>query len=114
MRKSTISHWFDTLFWYLIYALPIFAFLIVLCKTGSTTLAGSMSACGLDIFTNNAIFNAIFGLLGSTSDILPLFNSPDILLIVTWFLSCLVLHLIVDVLAWIPRFCHKFLGKTLD
>ena len=39
MRKRTISHLSDTIFWYIIYLLPVFAYLLAVYRDGSAAVS---------------------------------------------------------------------------
>ena len=65
------------------------------------------------LFDNtNIVFTTVQDLFGS-SGVLPLWtaDSTGIALIVTWFVTVFVVHLAVDFILFIPRLCHKFMGK---
>lgn len=110
MRKRNINCIFDNIMWYLIYLLPIFAFLFVLIRTGTLMpLSDCMSTFGLDILTNNFVYTALSGLFGS-SGVVPLFTSPDLLLYLSYFICVYLAHLAVDVLLFIPRYSHKLMS----
>lgn len=108
MRKRTISTLFDNIFWYGLYLLPLICFVFMVWHSGldGVTLATSMSNCGLDIFSQNFIYDGLMSLFG-VGGVMPLFNSPDVLAFGSYFISVFLLHLAVDVLLFIPRFAHK-------
>jgi len=109
MRKRTLNCLFYNIMWYLIYLLPIFAFLFMLIRTGSIMpLSDCMSTFGLGVLTNNFVYNALNGLFGS-SGVVPLFANPDVLLYLSYFICVYLAHLAVDVLLFIPRYSHKLM-----
>lgn len=115
MRKRTVNHLADTLFWYLLYLFPVLAYLVYYTADGYTaaTFATFMSNnLGFVFDSSNVVFNTIQDLF-SSSGVLPLWSaeSTGITLIVTWFVTVFVVHLVVDVILFIPRLCHKYMGK---
>ena len=111
MREKTQKNLFDNIMWYILYLLPLLIWLLVAYRTGEiVTLSTAMSSMGLDIFNNNQILislNEIF----STSGILPLFQSQDIIFYMSYFISVFLIHLFVDFILFIPRIAHKWLNK---
>lgn len=115
MRKRNISFFADTFFWYLLYLFPVLAYLFYYNADGyfSATFATFMSDNLGFVFDNtNIIYTTIQDLFGS-SGVLPLWtvDSTGISLIVTWFVTVFVVHLVVDFILFIPRLCHKFMDK---
>ena len=82
MRKKTVSHVADTVFWYLIYFFPVICYLVFLLaepSTSTTVINFEMffSSAGLGFTTDNIIYsglNSVFGVGGT----LPLFSSNAI------------------------------------
>ena len=113
MRKRTITFVADTVFWYLIYFLPIIAYLFMF-------LSGAMqqvlpfdtffNSLGFNFFTDNVIFTSLSSLFGQNGA-LPIFATDTPILIFTWFISTFLIHLAVDTLLFIPRLAHKWLDS---
>lgn len=112
MRKKTIKCLFDNVFWYVVYLLPIGLMLIYWAKTGAVSLSGAMTSAGLGVLVQNPIFDALNGIFG-TGGVMPLFSSPDIIMFVSYFASCFLLHLFVDVILLLPRLCHKWMSGDI-
>lgn len=109
MRKKTLNDLIDNIFWYAIYLLPIICMLLVTYQTGAfVSLSSALSSVGLGILTDNPILSTISGIFGA-SGVLPLFQSTDILVYISYFVSVFVLHLLVDFVLFIPRLCHKWM-----
>lgn len=111
MRKKTVNHLADTIFWYVVYFLPIIIYLLIFYRQGATniTFEAIFDAYGLGITENNIIvttLNSIFGANG----ILPLFKDIGIIYMLAWFSSCLIIHLAIDVLLFIVRLAHKWIN----
>lgn len=97
--------------WYLLYLLPIFLWIVVSIRSVEiVNLSSAMSTLGLDIFTNNIIYTNLCSIFGANG-ILPLFNSPDILMFMSYFVSVFLIHLAIDFLLFIPRLADKWLNK---
>lgn len=113
MRKRNISFLFDSLFWFVISILPLICFVIMLWHNGvnGITLTTAINACGLDIFTNNFIFDGLESLFG-VDGVLPLFNNTDLLAYLSYIIGVSLCHLAVDVLLFIPRFAHKLMNNN--
>lgn len=116
MRKKTVNHLADTIFWYLIYFMPIILYLCFLIggnfvgnQLNDLSLATFFNNLGLNFVTDNVILsalNSIFGING----VLPIFNELAPLYIFSWFISAVIIHLFVDFLLFIPRLAHKWLN----
>lgn len=108
MRKRNFAYFVDTTFWFLLSILPLIVFVIMLWHNGlnGITMTTAFNACGLDIITNNFIFDGLVSLFG-VDGVFPLFNSPDLLIYLTYLIGITIAHLAVDVLLFIPRFAHK-------
>lgn len=110
MRKKSISHFFDTVFWYILYALPLLLLLISSIRSSTVvTLSECMTNFGLSVTSSNIVYTTLSDLFGA-SGVLPLFASTDVLLFATYFINVMILHVIVDVLLFIIRLCHKWLN----
>ena len=110
MRKRNLNCLFDNIMWYLIYLLPLFAFLFMLIRTGTIMpLADCMSTFGLGVLTDNFVLDALNKLFG-VGGVVPLFANTDILLYLSYFICVYLAHLAVDVLLFIPRYAHKLMS----
>lgn len=109
MKK--ISSFLDNVFWYVLYSLPFICYLIncIHC-TELLSLSQFISKMGIDLSSNNIIFNCLNNIFGS-SGVLPLFISTDILIVLSYFVSVYLIHLAIDFLLFIPRLSHKWLNR---
>lgn len=115
MRKSKILFICDTVFWYIIYFLPVIMYGIYMIHASENSTILTMEEF---IFYNlgtaisisyNPIYNVLNSLFGS-SGILHVFgDSSYILVILTYFASMVIIHLCIDFVLFIPRLCHKWL-----
>lgn len=110
MRKRNLMCLFDTLFWYIIYALPFLSWLLYLWGDNPQNI----------IMFPEWVSQDGFGWAGPVYDyLLPIFGDAGIfpiaseylLYILSWFVSCAIIHLAVDVLLFIPRLSHNWLEK---
>lgn len=109
MRKRTIKRLADTIFWYGLYFLPIIILIVMSIHNPITSVSSVISTLGLNIITDNVIYSTLSQIVG-TGGILPLFSSPDILIFFTYYISVFVLHLLVDIVLFIPKIAHKWLN----
>lgn len=114
MRKRIVNHIADTWFWYLLYFLPVLAFMLYLFSVnGSVDLMsfGSfLDTLGFGFIADNTIvslFSSVFGQGG----ILPIFSNNDVFIMFGWYVAVYLCHLCVDLVLCLPRIGHKFLDK---
>ena len=129
MRKRTIKYAADTIFWTILYLLPVISYLIYLYSFGQnpgyTTESGQVVATVLafeslmsysGLFGSNFVLSPIYGTLynlfslGQSSSVFPIL-STTVLKILSYFISVYILHLAVDFLLFIPRLAHKWLKQ---
>lgn len=115
MRKKTVNHIADTIFWYALYFLPVIAFLLVCwSEPGSgqqmTSLNEFFSRSGFDIYGGNIIYESLYNVVGEEG-LMPLFDNDYALYFVTWFASVYLVHLLVDFILFIPRLAHKWMNS---
>lgn len=104
MRKSTVKCLCDNVFWSLIYLLPLIVLFGVTFETGTfVSLSQAMSNLGLEIFTDNVVYNSLSSIFG-VDGVLPLFQNTDIIAYMSYFISTMFLHLFVDIILVLPRY----------
>ena len=109
MRKKNFTYYVDTLFWNILYMLPIFILLIFTWSSGSIVgISSVFSSLGLEIFNDNIVVTTLSDIFGS-GGILPIFTSNDMIIFLSYFIYMNILHLVVDVLVWLPRLAHHWL-----
>jgi len=74
-----------------------------------TSLSSVISTLGLDILNDSVIYTTLNSVVGA-GGILPLFSSPDILIFFTYYICVYILHLLVDIVIFIPKIAHKWLN----
>lgn len=114
MRKRTVNHIADTIFWYLLYFFPVVAYLFFIMAEPSSgtaviSLTSFFNSLGISFFTDNPILTVLVDLFGS-SGVLPLFTDVSALYFFAWFASVMLVHLAVDFILFIPRLAHKWLN----
>lgn len=110
MRKRNIDHLSDTIFWYIIYMLPVLSYLILIASRHGAEVP-SLSQYFTDFgipFVSDLIGNALVNIFGADG-ILPLYGASVGIPIFSWYVSMLIIHLAVDVLLFIPRMAHKWM-----
>ena len=110
MKKwdKSIKYTFDNLFWYLLYLLPVICFMI---RGGESTFLSFLEDIGFSLTNSNIVFSTMSDIFGANG-IIPFFESSSIIAIVSYFVCVFIVHILVDVLLFIPRWSHKFLGKV--
>lgn len=111
MRKRTVNHLAETIFWNIVYFIPIFAFLILLFTGGSAIQLGSVfESIGLNISTDSVAYTSLSAILGQGGT-LPLFASGDLLVFMTYYINVFICHLFVDFILFVPKLAKKWLNK---
>lgn len=112
MRKRNFNHIVDTVFWYFIYTFPLLIVLVMSIHRGETiSLSEFFTTNGYNVLSNGLIYDALSSLFGADG-ILPLFSGDSgVLYMASWFISCMLIHLAVDFIVFIPRLAHKFMSK---
>lgn len=103
MRKRNISFLFDHVMWYIVYLLPLLIMLIF--NVGS--IADTFTHIGINLAQNNPIYVAILDIFGANG-VVPLFMDDGAIMYVAYFATCVIVHLCVDFLLFIPRLAHKW------
>lgn len=125
MRKQNIGFLFDKIFWYTLYMLPLFIYIIFtiqgltaphidLSTEYNSLMFYRLGDC-VSMVADDVIFNPIYTILirlfgVQSSSVIP-FGSYDVVLYLVYFVSLICLHLFIDVVLFIPRWCHKMLRK---
>ena len=114
MTKKKISHIFDKLFWGFIMLLPLLVYVIYILKTGNIySLENVFTDFGFGIDTTSVIYQTFISIFGSSGSI-PAFLGNGFILYITYIVLVELIHLIVDILLYIPRIAMKFLDKGVE
>lgn len=109
MRKRNITCLFDNIFWYLIYSLPLWVYLISFAVPSvSRVLPDILSTFGLGS-SGSITYTTLADIFGAAG-VLPLFDNSLTIQLFSWFINCMIIHIAVDFLLFIPRLCHKFMA----
>ena len=116
MRKRNIMFIADTIFWYLIYFLPVILYGIYMIhapESGSSLvpITDFMNVCIRSVVNDSNPILLVLKQLFAYDGIIPFFSSSKsfILDILTWFATMNIIHLAIDFVLFIPRLCHKWL-----
>lgn len=118
MTKKKISFILDRLFWGFIALLPLLVYLVFIIKNGTTySLENVFNDFGFGIDTSSVIYQTfiqIFGVASGSSATIPAFLSNGVVLYISYMVLVELIHLIVDILLYIPRIAMKWLDKGVD
>lgn len=120
MRKRTINNLWDSIFWGIIYLLPLLLYFvdIIALKGEFTTTLQSFMVDFVD--SNNIIlelFNQFLGgsqltVDGSTIDMYFFGNYSPVVYYLAYCATVAISHVFFDIVVFIPRLAHKWLGKA--
>lgn len=122
MRKRSVNHVADTIFWYAVYMFPI---IITIFQVGALWTVGgqfgedygnlleflfgglnfNLVALGCQ---DGIVFNTLRSIFG-VDGIIELFYADTLFMFAQWFVGSLLVHLCVDFILFIPRIAHKWL-----
>ena len=111
MRTRTIETVIDRGFWALVLMMPVFAYLI-LCNHNTTDLITVLGQ--FNVNNTNVIYTSLVTLFG-TGGYLPFLDTTTdnvLLLYMSYFFCIELIHIIVDVLLFIPKICVGILDKS--
>lgn len=114
MRKRTISYVLDKIMWTVIYMFPLFVVLFGSVVTPMPDVLETINnSAFITDFANTTVYTSLNGLFG-TGGLVPMFvgeTGTAVISYMTYFVNCLIIHLAVDFIAFIPRFAHKCFDK---
>lgn len=116
MRKKTVNHLADTIFWYILYFLPVICYLIYMLNEpgqGNISVVNMetfFTSIGLGFVADNVIVSTLTSIFG-VGGVFPIFSTNTPFIIFTWFIGVYITHLAVDFILFIPRLAHKFMNK---
>lgn len=108
---------FDLVLWTFIALLPVLWYgLFIFHSAGTESTVTFMSFIqdkfGFFVSFDNVISQSIKGIFGE-SGTFPIFNDT-LISYFTYFIVVEILHIVVDVLCFIPRFAHKLMTKFTE
>ena len=125
MESKKLSKKLNTIFWYVLYTLPLvllFFYLVSCCfainQTGETISFESFSYMSysfvIDGFVDTLwfpIFNAVSNLAITLGFNVDSYGLSFLCIILCWFIQTNFLHVLVDVLLFIPRLFHNIMER---
>lgn len=81
-------------------------------KVGTLDIASIFALGGFELFANNIIFTSLSSIFGA-SGVVPLFAGNGVLMYFSYFVTCMIIHLAVDVLLFIVRLAMKWFDGIL-
>lgn len=111
MRNRNCTHFFNTLFWFLLYSLPVLLFLgfVVFSRQPLLSLTSFFEVTQL-ASSSSLVYTTLVDLFGSAG-VLPLFDNPVVFQLFSWFASVTIIRLAVTFILFIPRLASKWLDK---
>lgn len=110
MKKNSL---FDDIFWKILYCLPLFAYLcLLLSRHGSTveSFADYIATWSPDFMLD--VFTQMFENLFSPTGLLPLGAYKIAVPFASYYFTCFTVHLITDVVMFLPKIAMKLLDKS--
>lgn len=112
-RDSRFCKRFDFVLWSFLTLLPVISWLFYLFQSGQ----GLETVAFVDWITTyfafsaakNPIFSALDGIFNFSTGLFPVLQ-PAWILFFTWFCTVEIVHICVDVLLFIIRLAHKWIG----
>lgn len=128
MRKKTVMHVADTIFWYALYFLPVIMGVISIIGFMSSesfftywigdgdysnlpVLAAFRNVIdGFGVMADGPVYMVLYDLF-STDGLIPVFSDDLIFKFFSYFINVYLIHLCVDFVLFIPRLAHKWMKK---
>lgn len=108
--KKTVSLIADYIFWYILYALPLFVLLLSVYRTGEIVPLATVFS---DLQIMPALSNFFYSFLAEVNQsIFPMFETSSMNLMFAYYCSVLTMHLIVDILLFIVKWGHHFIDNS--
>lgn len=112
MRTKTLETIIDRVFWAFVLCLPMFAYLILCIHFETYNFVDLLNQFSMD--SNNLVYTTLAAIFG-TGGYLPYFDTTTVnplLLYMSYFVCVELVHIIVDILLFIPKVCVAILDKT--
>ena len=88
--------------------LPLIFAILHWFKLGIIDIASVFTLGGFELFADNVVFTSLNSIFGA-SGIMPLFAGNGILMYLSYFIICMIVHVAVDVLLFIVRLAHNWM-----
>lgn len=111
MRERTLNSIYDKVIWLLISLLPLIL-LAIYSFHHEIIIADFLANTGLEVLSSSPIYSMYFSLFAD-GGLIPIFaNNSLVITYFTYLTSVYLLHLVFDVVVFIPRLFHDLLSKT--
>lgn len=125
MKKSCntrFSYKLDKVFWFVVSFFPLFSWLVYLFSFSSYTATPLTFFAWLDQnfgfmgqITNSVIYSTLYQIFSITSvDSLFPVLSTSFIAFFTYLITVEIVHVIYDVIVFIPRLAHKWISKAVQ
>lgn len=115
--KNRFSYKLDKIFWWIVTLFPLFAYLgfsLFYPKDTPISFCQFFITLGIDSWDANPVYKVFNSLFGSNG-IFPIFNTtPCFITFFTWCVTVEIIHIIFDVIVFIPRLAHKWISKAVQ
>lgn len=120
--KNRFCYKLDKFFWFFLTLLPLLSWLVYLISFPVTDLSTSVKPVSLatwitqyffGVALSENIFYSTFNRIFGSSGVFPLL-SVSFLQLMTYFCTMEVIHVLFDVVVFIPRLCHKWISKAVQ
>ena len=109
MRKRNVSYLIDKLFWTLILILPLIVWVAIMIQQKQFIgLTNALIQMNLFPKIDNSIYTTLLSVFGENG-VLPLLQTPDILLYFSYYVIVNLIHLFIDFLLFIPKIAMSWL-----
>lgn len=119
--KNRFCYKLDKIFWWIITLFPIFAYLLFLITASlnegvsGTTFAIFMNErLGIFYSMNSTVSEPFYRIFGPNG-IIPMFSeNSGLCQLFSYFVSVEIVHVLFDILVFIPRLAHKWISKAVQ
>lgn len=126
MESKKINRNFNSIFWCLIYSMPLFSFIVLffgyVLSYHQTGNFNELNIINIVLSDTNEIFNQfiwfdLYNVFNNLFDSLSFNVTSDISIFImitfTWFVQGMFLHILVDTLTLVPKMYHKLMERWL-
>lgn len=120
--NTRFSYKLDKIFWFIISFIPLFSWLVYLFSFSSYTASPLTFLAWLDQYfgflgqiSQSVIYSTLYQIFSITS-VSSLFPSLPVSLMAffTYLITVEIIHVIYDVIVFIPRLAHKWISKAVQ
>lgn len=120
--NTRFSYKLDKIFWFVVSFFPLFSWLIYLFSFSGYTASPLTFYAWLDQnfgfmgqIQNSAIFSTLYQIFSITSvDSLFPVLSTSLMAFFTYLITIEIVHVVYDVIVFIPRLAHKWISKAVQ